>query len=592
MLVLSFPLYGEDVRTGEISWGFFFIGLLGGLALFLYGIEQLSEGLKRTAGNKMRSILARITQNRVIGFIAGAFITMVIQSSSATTVMLVSFVQAELMSFTKSLSVILGADIGTTITAQLIAFKVTDYALLMVTIGFSMRTFVKNRKLKNMGEVILGFGLLFFGMKLMNDAMEPLQMYPRLITMMQTLENPLWGLLVGTVFTAIVQSSSATTGVMIVLAQQELLSLEAGIPLVFGANIGTCVTAGLASIGMEREAKRVAIAHVVFKIAGVLLFIFWIPSFASFIRAIAVPFGSGTSRQIANAHTLFNVSLGLGFLPFTGFFADLVLKILPERRKVLRTRPTTWHLDVSIVSTPILAINVTCAEIARMAKLLERMLRAIIIPFISDVKWISKDAATKDETSLLIKEIPTRDEYFPELSLLEGVDMREEKIDYLDERISNYLRLISMQRLTDQQAKEVYAMMSIVKDMESIGDIIHRNMLPLIEKKHSLDMDFSDEGKEELMIYHMKVCNQIHRLQDALAETKPDIVSEIMAEGSRYIDLESKYRLQHLERLLHQRKESEDTHEVHMELMDQLKQINVYTSNIAKTFLNTWEKTN
>lgn len=586
VLLFAMPVYAADAQYEPISWGFLCIGLFGGLALFLYGLEQLSDGMKMAAGNRMRDILARLTRNRIIGFIMGAFVTMVIQSSSATTVMLVSFVQAELLTFARSLSIILGADIGTTITAQLIAFKLTDYALLMVAVGFCMRTFSKDHNLRNAGEVVLGAGILFFGMKLMSDAMEPLQSHASFIHAMAGLEHPLVGLLVGTVFTALVQSSSATTGVVIVLAQQGLITLEAGILLVFGANIGTCITAGLASIGMGREAKRVAIAHVLFKVGGVLMFIFWVPAFAGLIRSLALHFDFDTARQIANAHTIFNVSLGLCFLPFTAVIAGLVLKILPERRQVLRTQPVTWHLDESLISTPVMAIGLVRSEVSRMAKLLHRMLRAIIIPFMSDLKWIKKEAPSKEEAMLLAKEIPTQDEFFPELSLLEGIDMREEKIDYLEEKIGNYLIQITRHPLSEQQANEVYAMMSIASDQESIGDIIHRNLLPLIEKKQALEMDFSQEGKEELMIYHSKVCQQIRGLQEAFEETNPEIARQIMEKESQYLDLESTYRIRHLERLIHKRKESEDTHEIHMELMDLLKQINVYTGNIAKTFLN------
>jgi len=585
LFVFTTAIHADGGQYESVPWGFLVIGLFGGLALFLYGLEQLSDGMKRVAGNRMRGVMARLTQNRALGFLVGAFVTMVIQSSSATTVMLVSFVQAELLTFTRSLSIILGADIGTTITAQLIAFKVTDYSLLMVAVGFSMRMFAKNHNFRNTGEVILGFGILFFGMKLMSDAMKPLQSYSVFIDTMKGLEHPALGLLAGTLFTAVVQSSSATTGVVIVLAQQGLITLEAGIPLVFGANIGTCITAGFASIGMDREAKRVAIAHVLFKVAGVLMFVFWIPAFAAFIRNIAMQFGLDTARQIANAHTAFNVSLGLCFLPFTTLFGALVLKILPERRQAMRTRPVTWHLDDSLLATPVLAIGVVRSEVSRMAKLLHRMLRAIIIPFMSGEKWIDREAETREEAKLLANEIPTQDEFFPELSLLEGIDMREEKIDYLEEKVGNYLIQITQYPLSDQQANEVYAMMSIAKDLESIGDIIHRNMLPLIEKKQNLEMDFSQEGKEELMIYHNRVCQQIGHLEEAFAEMNPEIAMRIMADEGRYLDLESTYRLQHLERLIHRRRESEDTHEIHMELMDLLKQINVYTGNIASTYL-------
>jgi len=571
----------------SISWSLLIISLFGGLALFLYGMEKMSEGMKKSAGNKIRSVLAALTSNRVIGLFVGAFVTMVIQSSSATTVMLVSFVQADLMSFAQSLGVILGADIGTTITAQLIAFKLTDYALLMVTIGFGMRMFGKNDNFKNLGEVLLGFGILFFGMKLMSDAMEPLRTWPELINLMKGLENPLLGLLIGTVFTALIQSSSAFTGIIIVLAQQGLITLEAGIPLVFGANIGTCVTAGLASIGTSREAKRVALAHVLFKVCGVILFIFWIPAFADIINGIAAKFGSTPARQIANAHTIFNVSLALIFLPFSAIFAGFLLKILPKEEELTGVIPAIRHLDESMIATPEFAIGLARTEISRMARILGRMLRAIIIPFMSDAKLISREVRQKDEADLLVEEIPTQDEIYPQLTLLEGIDMREEKIDFIDEKIVDYLIQVARQELSDEQANEVYGMITIANDMESIGDIIHRNILPLIIKKKELKTDFSVEGKEELMIYHTKMCKQISRLKEALDERNRETAQKIMAKEEKYLNLETKYRLKHLERLHQERKESVKTHEIHMELMDLLKQINVYTGNIAKTFFNT-----
>ena len=592
-IIIFFVLIADRLMAAEptmgnpsaISWGFLIISLFGGLAFFLYGMEKLSEGMKKSAGNQMRAILSALTNNRVIGLTVGAFVTMVIQSSSATTVMLVSFVQAGLMRFAQSLGVILGADIGTTITAQLIAFKLTDYALLMIAVGFAMRMFGKKNNIKNIGEVLLGFGILFYGMKLMSDAMKPLRTYPEFIDLMKGLENPLLGLLIGTLFTALIQSSSAFTGIIIVLAQQGLISLEAGIPLVFGANIGTCITAGLASIGTSREAKRVALAHVLFKVGGVLLFIFWIPAFADIIRVIAGRFGSDTARQIANAHTIFNVSLALIFLPFTSFFADLLYKILPKKEKLEGVIPATWHLDESMIETPEFAIDLARTEIARMAKILGRMLRAIIIPFISDAKWINREVLRKDEADLLLKEIPTQDEIFPDLTLLEGLDMREEKIDFLDEKVGEYLIRVARQELSDEQASEVYGMISIANDMESIGDIIHRGMLPLIDKKQALRFDFSVDGKEELMIYHVKVCKQISRLEEAFSERNLATARRIMTKERKYLDLESRYRLRHLDRLHQQRKESVETHEIHMDLMDCLKQINVHTANIAKTYL-------
>ena len=567
------PIFaGSSDSSNAISWATLVMTLVGGLALFLYGMEKMSEGLKKSAGDRMRNILSALTSNRFIAMFVGAFVTMVIQSSSATTVMLVSFVQAQLMTFVQSLGVILGADIGTTITAQLVAFKLTDYALLMIAVGFAMTMLSKKDSTKYIGEAILGFGILFFGMKLMSDAMRPLRTFQPFIDLLKGLENPLLGLLVGTLFTALVQSSSAFTAIVIVLAQQGLLTLEAGIPLVMGANIGTCINAGLASIGTSREAKRVAIAHVMFKIGGVLLFIFWIPTFAGIIRSISPAsvgldgidkLASETPRQIANAHTIFNVSLALFFLPFTTMFANLIMKIYPERKQEKGIQPATWHLDDKAISTPAMAIDLARNEISRMSKIFGRMLEAIIEPFKSND--------------------PQQDKKYPQLSLVEGIEMREEKLDFLEEHIVIYLRKIGRQELSGHQIQEVYGMMSIVNDIESIGDIIEKNMIPLIAKKSVLNTDFSKEGKEELNIFHTKICKQVSRLKDAFSELDPERARQIMAKEEKYSDLETEYRTRHLERLHEEREESIETHEIHMELMDLLKQINVYTGDIAKT---------
>jgi phosphate:Na+ symporter len=547
-----------------ISWTKLAITLFGGLMLFLYGMEMMSDGMKKTAGNKMRSILAALTRNRVVALMCGAFVTMVIQSSSATTVMLVSFVQAGLMSFTQSLGVILGADIGTTVTAQMIAFKLTDYALLMVGIGFLIRMFSKDQNLKNIGEAILGFGILFFGMKIMSDAMSPLRTHTEFIGVLKGLENPILGVLFAAGFTALIQSSSAFTGIIIVLAQQNLITLEAGIPMVLGANIGTCVTAGLASIGTSREAKRVALAHVTFKVVGVLLFIFWIPTFAGLIRSLAVQFDSGTARQIANAHTIFNVGLGLCFLPFTSIFAKFIFKIFPEKKEDTALIPATWHLDDGLLSTPAMAIDLARTEVARMVKLSRRMLRAIIIPFFTNE--------------------PQEDEYFPPLSLVDGISMREEKIDYLEEKISQYLVKVSQHSPTSEQAKEIFTLMSIVNDIENIGDLISRNLLPLIIKKKELDKTFSKEGQEELMIYHEKACKQLQLLEETLAERDLELANRMMLKEKKYLNLEQQYKANHLRRLFSEKVDTVETHEIHMELMDIMKQIIVFSGNIANTF--------
>jgi phosphate:Na+ symporter len=570
MLIVVFisliqPLAAMD-SGGSIHWAMLVFSLLGGLALFLFGMEQMSEGMKKTAGDKMRSILSALTKNRLIGMTVGAFVTMVIQSSSATTVMLVSFVQAQLMTFVQSLGVILGADIGTTITAQLIAFKLTDYALLMIAVGFAIRMFSKKDTAKHIGEVVMGFGILFFGMKLMSDAMKPLRSFEPFIDLLQGLENPLLGLLVGAVFTALIQSSSAFTGIIIVLAQQGLLTLDAGIPLIFGANLGTSVTAALASIGATREAKRVALAHTLFKVGGILLFILWIPTFADIVRSISPTsnaigldkLAAETPRQIANAHFI--------FLPFTILFSKLIIKILPEKEGEKGVVPVIWHLDDSAISTPALAIGLAQTEVSRMAKISKRMLNAIIVPFITDEE--------------------KQDEIYPQLSLREGIAMREEKIDFLEEKVTDYLFKIGRQELSKDQANEVYAMMSVVNDIESVGDLINRNLIPLIDKKYKLKKDFTKTGKKEIEDYHLRVMKQMSRLEIAFAENDFAKAKKILKKEAKYRHLEAGYRMAHLERVQKEKTKSIVTHEIHMELMDMLKQIQVYLRNMAETIID------
>ena len=269
----------------EFELGVLVMGLFGGLALFLYGMDKLTDSLRLVAGDRMKGFLARMTTNRFKGVVAGAVITATIQSSSVTTVLVVGFVSAGLLSLAQSIPIIMGAEIGTTITAQIIAFKVTKYSLVLLAVGFFVSYISRNKRVQLYGSVILGLGLIFFGMELMKESMSPLVSYDPFVTLMSTLSNPILAVAFSAMFTALVQSSSATTGVIIVLASQGLLTLESGIALVFGANIGTCITALLASIGKPREAVRTAAVHIMFNTSGVLIWLGLIPLLASFVRA-------------------------------------------------------------------------------------------------------------------------------------------------------------------------------------------------------------------------------------------------------------------------------------------------------------------
>ena len=316
-------------------------GFLGGLALFVFGMNMMSECLQKAAGEKMKNILKVLTANPVMGVLAGALVTAVLQSSSATTVMAIGFVSAELISLPQAISVILGANIGTTMTAQIIAFKFSDYIYIILFTGFVIWFMSKTEKEKNIGQTIFAFGLLFLGIEIMGSVMQPFAESPVFIGMIeQVSEIPVLGVVVGTLMTLIVQSSSATIAVLQNFASQtgpdgvsSILGLAGAIPILLGNNVGTTITAVLASAGQTRDAGRTAAAHCVFNISGCLLFIWFVKPFAAFIQRIS-PKGPETaviSRQIANAHTVFNVAMALIWIPLIWLMVRIVTWIIPEK---------------------------------------------------------------------------------------------------------------------------------------------------------------------------------------------------------------------------------------------------------------------
>ena len=549
-----------DAHARRSNWVFLLVvGLLGGLTLFLYGMNKMSDGLKESAGDKMRSILKKLTKNRFIGVLVGAFVTMVIQSSSATTVMLVSFVQAQLMTFVQTLGVILGADIGTTVTAQLIAFRLTDVALLIMAVGFLMRFVSKMDRVRSTGDFLLGFGMLFFGMYIMSEAMSPLRNYEPVTEMMASLQMPLFGVLVGTFFTALIQSSSAFTGIVIAMAQQNLITLEAGIPLLLGANIGTCITAILASLTTGREAKRVALAHTLFKVVGVLLFIGWIPSYANFIAGLT----GHLPRQIAHAHTVFNVGMTILFLPFLGWMATIVCKLLPDKPEPEVVSPyKIKHLEYSLISTPSLALSLAKVEVLRMGGKVQKMVKDIIEPFLN-----GRGVA------------------------IDEIHEQEEEVDFLYEEIMKYLTKISRQNVAKERVAEAFQMLHTVVELEHIGDLVDKDLRPLARKKRVLGCEFSEEGRAEILEFHVKVMKQLSRAMDVFRDVNLDKAERMKYKERKYQYMEAEYRQSHFQRVSKEVPESIASGEIHLELMDYLKQINSYATSIARNLLAEAEET-
>ena len=548
------------------------VGLIGGLGIFLFGLKIMSEGLKKTAAGRIRSVLSTLTYNRFVAIAVGAFVTMLIQSSSATTVMLVSFVRAGLMTFLQSIGMILGADVGTTITAQLIAFKLTDYALLMIGIGISLTLLSKRERLQDIGETVLGFGLLFFGMQIMSDAMGPLRTHDGFVHLLVSLENPLLGIAVGTLSTALIQSSGAFTGILIVLASQGLLPLESAIPLLFGANVGTCVTALLAGLGTSREAQRVAIAHVVFKLVGVALFIWWIPEFADLIRWIS-PAGDPSlagadhladvlPRRVANAHTIFNVGLVLVMLPFTNVVANLITRFYPDRPEEEEPPCRTRYIDEALLSTPALALNLTKAEVQHLSGIVGSMIKKTIRPFT---------------------------EY--DRDVLAELERDEEQVNYLSDAIQDYLGGISQKSLAENRTTEVFQMMYTVTELEQIGDIITRNLVPRAREWLDSNLKFSDDGRNELLDFHLKSVKQFSRAMAVFADVNLEAASRIKKKHDWYREIQDQYLKSHYERIQKHIPETLETREYHQELMEQMRRITSHSTRIARIQLSWAEET-
>lgn len=446
------------------------IGLFGGLALFLYGMEQMTDGLKTVAGKKMKKLLLRITSNRFKGALTGAFVTSVIQSSSVTTVIVVGFISAGLLQLKQAISIIMGANIGTTITAQVIAFKVTGLALLMIAVGFALKLLVKQERIKYFGLMLMGLGLIFLGMNLMSDATHPLRDYQPFILLMQQIENPFIGILIAAVFTAIIQSSSATIAIVIALATQGFISLEAGIALTFGANVGTCVTAALASIGSPREAKQAAFVHILFNILGVLIWLPVLNSFAELVYLIspASPDLTGVSklaadapRQIANAHTIFNVANTLIFIWFTSLFAKLVKRILPVKPLPVPEVIKPKYITDIYLDTPELALERVRMEIGREGKRVLRM-----------VKKFPDAVATGDKEKLKI------------------IKKMDNDVDALHEFILAYLGKLSKEELTSYESNLLQGYLSAANYIENIGDVIETNLVTLGRERVKNDIEF------------------------------------------------------------------------------------------------------
>ncbi len=501
--------------------------LIGGLGLFLYGIYLLSEGLQLAAGEGLRKMLEGFTKSRIRGVLAGTTVTALIQSSSATTVMLVGFVNAGLMTFTMSVPVIFGANIGTTVTAQIVAFNVKTLAFPLIGLGILLFLVGERRKVKYSGQVVLGFGVLFLGMEIMKSAMSPLADAGTFESWIKSFSNHWFlGLLIGIIVTSLVQSSSATTGMVVAMAASGALSvkgldpLRVAIPIILGCNIGTCITAFIASIGTSLPAQRVAVAHYLFNISGTLIFLPFLRWFPDLVRWISGVFGSGpgnVARQVAWAHTLFNTVMTLVWLPFTGLFVKLV-RLVRRGTESMPSRDPLF-LDPRIFHNPTLALEMATKEITRMAKITLNMLE-------SSVGCLKK----------------------MERGAKKGILEQEGIVDSLAQSVTKYLARLSEEPLVDEHSNRLVGLMHSVNDIERIGDHAE-NIMYLAVTKHENSLEFSETAKIELDSLVGKVFEMYDGIIESFEGQDPEKAIHYQSLEHEVDIRASEYRRNHISRL-------------------------------------------
>ncbi|MEE9615162.1 MAG: Na/Pi cotransporter family protein [Thermodesulfobacteriota bacterium] len=523
------------------------LSFFGGIMLLLYGMKVVGQGLQKAAGAKLRGFLLTATNNRFKGVAVGAATTALMQSSSATTVMLVGFVGSGLMGLAETMGVILGADIGTTLTVQLLAFKVYDYAVGMIGVGLAIRFMAGSGPLREGGHVLLGFGFVFLSLKILMDAFAPLAEDPVMGEIILGVgRDPLAGIIVAALLTAVFQSSAATLGLAITAAHSGVLTIDAAMPIVLGANIGTCSTAVLSSMGAPVDAKRVALAHILFKVLGVIIVLPFLGVFTDLVAAVS----SDPARQVAFAHTVFNIAIAVTFLPFTGPFTRLVQYLLPQRVEERRFGPR--YLDPLVLTSSSLALGQATREALRLADIVQEMLRSSIEVFKRDDK-----------------------------GLVEKLEETDNDVDLLDREIKLYLAKLSRESLSEEQVRRELEIMAFTNNLENIGDVIDKNLMDLARKKIKKQHSFSEEGTGEIAELHAKVMENFELGVAAFTSSDPELARRLLDHKAKIAGLEREMREAHIERLHRGLKESMDTSSIHLDVLSNLKRINSYITNVA-----------
>ncbi|MBE6071616.1 MAG: Na/Pi cotransporter family protein [Clostridium butyricum] len=529
------------------------IQLMGGLGLFIYGMKLMGDGLENAAGEGLKSILEKVTSNRLMGVAIGAIVTMVIQSSSATTVMVVGFVNAGLMSLAQAAGIIMGANIGTTITAQLVAFKLDQIAPLFVFIGAALVMFARAKKRREIGNIILGFGILFTGMGIMSGAMKPLASSPTFTNILVAIgDNWFIGIIAGTVITAILQSSSATTGILIALATTGTIDIGLALPIVFGCNIGTCITAIIASIGTNKTAHKAALLHLIFNIVGTIIFL---PLLGILARIVQYTSPEDVSRQIANAHTVFNIGNTILLLPFTTYIIKFINKVIPcddNEEKV-----GAKYIDDRVLETPVIAAGQVIKETIRMAN------------------------KAKQNVELSMKAFMNNDE-----ELIRKVYENEKIIDVLEESITTYLVKLAKCELSDREKGIVASTFHVVIDIERIGDHAE-NIADLAIEKINKRLKYSKDAIDELYEIYEATLEALEIAVKSYETRNIDQAKSIIEIENKIDTYQKNYREKHIQRL-YDGKCNAFAGTIFLDLVSSFERIGDHSTNIAESVIENY----
>lgn len=537
----------------DIVWQDLVFSFIGGLGIFLFGITYMSEGLQMAAGERLRNILEKMTTTPLRAIIAGTLVTGIIQSSSGTTVMAVSFVNAGLLTLRQAIGVIIGANIGTTVTAFLIGFNISKYSLPIIGLGIILIFFFNNKKINYYGQVIFGFGMLFFGLRLMSESMAPLQSWDVFQNLMVQLSDyKLLGVLVGAGFTAIVQSSSATIGILQELAYQGGVTFHQALPILYGENVGTTVTAILAAIGASVNARRAAMTHIIFNVTGAIIFITIIPIAAKIVLFVAGITGVGVKMQIAYAHMLFNVTNAIIFFPLIPILAYIVTKMIPGDD--FEVEFGTKHLNPHFLNTPNIALRQVVNELTRMGNLARE---------------------TYNDAS---------DYFFNEnLKSAELARKKETLVDELDHKITEYMVLLSQAALSEKDSNLHNLLFQTINDLERIGDHAE-NIVELAADKFEKKIVLSEDAYNDLKIMVQTVDDSVRMAIEAL-QKNDKVLARKVYENEEIVDQhERNFRKSHIKRL-NQGACYPNSGIIYLEMLSNLERIGDHAFNIARSVL-------